>query len=308
MISLCLTIKNEKVLPVIREVVKQTKLPDETVIIISGKKTAEKIDKNILKKLNIKLVFHESNRSGGRNAAANYATHENLIFIDSGCVLDKNLVRTMSSSLEAKNAEIIAGRYQSIANNFQEYLFSKFMNRDISDKKVFYPSARIFGIKKRIFASLNGFRADLDTAEDTEFFKRVLDEGYSIQKNTKAIVTWRLPSLRKYLRKIFTYARGDAESDIWWDKRKKLGTHNIKHTLTLMRWSALFMLIFLGFTHFADFLLLIYLSSSALKNKIDYSQFADKNILKIGFNLITYVIIKILTDFAALSGFVVGMF
>lgn len=309
MVSFCLTIKNEPLLPLIRQIAEQSQLPDETIIVDSGRACWQHPKKNeIFKKLNIKYLFLKCSRSKGRNKAASSASHENLVFADAGSVFDKNLIKALSFSLNLKNAEVIAGRYKSVPTNFKEYLFAKFLNKDLSRSDTFYPSARIFGIKKKVFLDLKGFNENLVHAEDTEFFKRAVDHGYTITKNVKAVVFWQLPNLKEYFKKLFSYARGDFENSIWWDPRKKLETHNIKHLLTIFRWVLLFALFVFGFGWISTIFLGVYLLSSAVKNKINFKEFAGNNPLKIIINVVTFIFLKILTDFSVMTGFLTGIF
>jgi hypothetical protein len=309
MITLCLTLKNENIEQLIHQIAAQTLLPDEIIIIDSSEKSWENRKYNkIFQNLNIKYIGLHCSRSEGRNKAANLSTSENLLFIDGGCTFHKNAVSAMKICLSRKASEIVGGRYLSQTKNFTEYLFAKFLNMDLSKSSTIYPSARIFGIKKKIFNKLKGFNEKLLVAEDTEFFKRALDQGVKIEKCLSSVVFWNLPNLKEYFIKIFSYAEGDAKSEIWWDSRKKFGTHNIKHLLTLFRWMIICVLIFTGFYHVALLLIFVYLYTVSIKHQIDFLEFSSNNLFVMIKNVIVYVIIKIATDWAAMTGFIKGFF
>lgn len=307
MTSLCLTTNEGNVDKFLIEIVNQKQKPNEIVIIDSSVSPWQK-NKNVIKKIKIKYFYKKCNISQGRNIAAKYASFNNLIFIDSGCVLDKNLIYEMEKSLGKRQSQIIAGRYISRQKNFKEYIFAKFLNKDISNSKTIYPSARVFGIKKSLFFKLKGFNENLSTAEDTEFFKRALDSGIKIEKNEKAIVLWKLPKTFEFFKKIFYYAKGDAESEIWWDKRKKFQTHNIKNLLTLTRWLVIFLLVYFKYTKIAVLFFLIYFAAVALKNDINFALHSKNSKIRIIINIGIYVIIKTLTDLTVSFGFLAGLF
>jgi hypothetical protein len=309
MLSLCFTLQNENLEDLVRQIASQTELPDEVVIVDSGKKAWAGHKKEIVcQKLNIKYLWKKCLRGEGRNLAAKVATHENIMFLDAGSVFDKNAVKEMSKSMKSKKSEIIAGRYASHVKNFKEYIFATFLNKDLSKKDVFYPSARIFGIKKKIFLKLKGFNEKMTSAEDTEFFKRAADHGFKIEKNLESLVFWNLPNYKSYILKIFTYAVGDAQSEIWWDPRKGLGTHNIKHLLTLVRWLILFGALFSGFYYLFGLLTFVYFASVAVKHQLHFEKFAESKPFFVLKNIAFYVIIKLSTDLFDIFGFIKGFF
>lgn len=306
-ISVCLTVKNEDIDEILKQLILQSDLPTEIVIVdASSKNWFTETKKKAYARYNIKYIKKLGNRSVGRNLAANKATSDNLLFIDAGCELHLDLIKNISLSLLTPTREIVAGSYSSRVFTFQEYIFAKFLNRSISDKN-FYPSARNFGIKKKVFMALHGFNESLDTAEDLEFFKRALDSGFKITKNKNATLYWNLPSFKEYVFKIFHYAFGDAKSRIFWDTRKKLATHNIKHILTISRWLVLLILTLFGYIYVAVFLFVLYVLSTAIKHKIDFSKFNFNFILLDFINFLEFVLIKVVTDFSVMLGFISGI-
>lgn len=297
MISLCITIKNENIAGLLKQIGAQSVLPDEIVVVDAGE-TKNTNYKN--KKLN--YICTRGNRSAGRNLAAKNAKYDTLVFLDAGCKLSVNWFSEIKNSILKKDAQIIAGKYISNPCTFTEYLEDKFLN--VPD---FYPSARNFAIKKRIFEKLHGFNERLNTAEDLEFFTRTARAKCKIEKNDNAILIWELPKLRQYLLKIFNYARGDAQSRIWWDRRKKINTHNIKLLLNLARYGILLALVIFGYSLIALLFLMVYLVAVAWRGKLDFKKHAHANLLFVLRNLIVYVIVKILTDLASIAGFLTGL-
>lgn len=306
-ISVCLTVKNENIDEILKQIISQSILPFEIVIVDASKNNwfSDK-KRKAYARYNIKYVKKAGNRSCGRNLAVDKASSENILLLDAGCELDTDLIRNIALSLQKQKSEIIAGSYTSRVFNFQKYIFSKFLNRNINSKN-FYPSARNFGIKKPIFKALGGFDEKLDTAEDLEFFKRALDQNFKIVKCVKALVYWDLPNLKEYINKIYNYARGDARSRIFWDQRKKLGTHNIKHILTISRWLVIVVLFVTSHFYVAAFLLSVYFLSIAIKHRINFNKYNHGVIFFDIINLAEFIFIKIVTDFSVMSGFIVGI-
>lgn len=97
-------------------------------------------------------------------------------------------------------------------------------------KSDFLPSARSMAFTKSIWKKADGFPEKLgDTAEDTVFNLHLIKAGATFKLNRHAIVDWQMPSsLKDFAKKIYRYAKGDAESGIWWHPVKKFKTHNIK--------------------------------------------------------------------------------
>lgn len=296
MISLCITVKNENIAGLLKQIGAQSVLPDEIIVVDAGK-TKNTNFKN--KKLN--YICALGNRSQGRNLAAKNAKYDALVFLDAGCKLSKNWFSEIKSAILSKDAQIIAGKYLSRPENFTEYLEDKFLN--VTD---YYPSARNFAIKKGVFEKLGGFDERLNHAEDLEFFTRAANAGYKIEKNEHAVVVWELPKMRQYLAKIFSYAWGDAENRVWWDARKKFQTHNIKLLLNLMRYVILVSLFLLGYASIAFVFISVYLGAVAWRRKLDFKKFAKGNVFLILRNLAVYVMVKLMTDLMSIGGFIIG--
>ncbi len=302
--SLCLTIKNENLDLTLKRILSQSALPDEIVIVDAGDKEQYTLSRNykIYKKYNIRYIQEKCNRSEGRNRCAGVATCENLVFIDGGCAPQKNWFKTMRNALNAKGAEIIAGAYISKIHKFYDYLLDKFLNQND-----FYPSARNFAMKKTLYKKNRGFREDLTTGEDLEFFKRLVDRGHKIQKAADAVVVWDLPDFLNYLKKIFWYSAGDGRSGIWWDKRKKLATHNVQLLFNTARCVILVGVGLYGYVWLAALFYIIYLASSAYKHKVSFTRFAGLNPFLIAFNSCEFTVIKLATDLSSIAGFIFGL-
>ncbi len=301
-VAVCLTVKNEDIEKMVKLLDRQTVKADEIVIVDAG-------DGNLFlhKKIKVNHIQKVCNRSEGRNLCAKEATSENLVFLDAGCVPEKNWLEEMKKEMAKRGAQIVAGNYQSKKQNFADYLIARFLNRAISDDNFIYPSARNFAIKKSIFLRLHGFKEELNEAEDLEFFKRAVDRGFKIEKAKNALVWWKLPGKWDFLKKIFFYTKGDVKSGIWWDSREKLKTHNIRHALMVVRYAVL-IAIAARYLFLFPFFLGVYLIAVTVKYRIDFNKFANENLLFIVDNIFTFILIKLLTDVVTIGGFLGGLF
>ena len=129
-------------------------------------------------------------------------------------------------------------------NSFQkaESIFLGTQQKDIDDD--FMPSARSMALTKSVWKKASGFPEELEnTAEDTVFDVRLLNVGAKFTTAKNAVVDWSLPeNLFGFIKSIYNYAKGDAESGIWWHPTKRLKTHNLKILTIFARYLAFFLI------------------------------------------------------------------
>lgn len=224
-VSICVTIFNEKkeaVDSLIYALNNQSLKPDEIIIIDANN-------------------YKNCSRSKGRNIAIKKAKNEIVALTDAGCIPHKDWLEKITKPFQSKKVDVVAGAYNMVFSNSFEKAESIFMGvkqKDIDDN--FMPSARSMALTKSIWEKAGGFPEELDnTAEDTMFNLKLLkvDAKFSVGKD--ALVDWQMPkTLTEYLKKIYNYAKGDAQSKIWWHPVKKLKTHNIKILTIFLRYIA----------------------------------------------------------------------
>lgn len=229
-VSVCVTIFNETketIKKLLDALNKQTLKPDE-IIIIDAKD------------------YDNCSRSKGRNIAIGKARNEIIAITDAGCVPHGEWLANLTVHLGGAKAhprgvlaDVVAGSYKMTArNNFEkaESVFLGVKQEDINSD--FLPSARSMAFTKSIWKKAGGFPENLDgTAEDTVFNIKFLNAGVKFVVAKKAIVDWHMPSsIREFSLKIFNYARGDAQSGIWWHPVKKWRTHNLKILTIFLRY------------------------------------------------------------------------
>lgn len=189
--------------------------------------------------------YKNCSRSNGRNIAIGKARNEIIVITDAGCVPHKDwlyeIVKSFgpTSPKATKGADVVSGGYRMIAENSFQRAESIFLGVKSSDMNSnFMPSARSMAFTKSIWKKAGGFPEKLgNTAEDTLFNVELLKVGAKFVTAKKAIVDWYLPkSIKDFGLKIYGYAKGDAESGIWWHPVKKWRTHNLKIMTVFLRY------------------------------------------------------------------------
>lgn len=304
-VSVCITVYNEEnsIRKLLDSLLRQSKKPDEIVIVDaeSEDKTVQIIRHLQKKDKRIKLLIQKCSRAEGRNLSVEIAKNSIIAMTDADCIAGKNWLKRILAPFKHKDVDIVAGFYKMIAKNeFQEaekiYLGvipSKF---DVN----FLPSTRSIAFRKKTWLEIGGFPEYLDdTAEDTIFNYQALLSDKNITRVKSAVVEWRIPQDYKgFIKKIFSYAKGDVVSKLFWHPTKKLASHNIKVLLVYIRY--LIALLLLVNKHFLIVLILFlaYVCWSFRKVYI-YS-----NSVKVG---LWGAILQLSVDGAVMAGFASGL-
>ncbi|EKE06137.1 MAG: sugar transferase related protein [uncultured bacterium] len=223
-VSVCVTVFNEKaetIKKLLDALKVQTLKPDEIIIIDAR-------DHN------------NCSRSRGRNIAIKKARNEIIAITDAGCIPHKDWLDRITKPFLKNETTVIAGGYRMIfENSFQRaesiFLGTKEENIDAN----FMPSARSMAFTKSIWKKAGGFPEKLgNTAEDTLFNIKLLKAGAKFIVTKTAIVDWQMPrTIYDFGFKIYEYAKGDAESGIWWHPIKRFQTHNLKILTIYLRYT-----------------------------------------------------------------------
>ncbi len=204
----------------------QSVVPSEVIIVDGGSKdnTVFEINKKIKqysKKLNIKLLTRDGNRSVGRNFGIRKASSDIILLSDSGCILDKDWVKEIIKPFADSKVEVVAGYYKGESRNFfQKSLIPYVLVMvDKIDKKNFLPATRSMAIKKNIWKRLGGFDEGLSHNEDYAFANKLKEKNVEITFTKKAIVRW-MPrkNLAQSFKMFFRFALGDSQAKIYRNK------------------------------------------------------------------------------------------
>jgi len=189
---------------------------------------------------------------------------------------------------------------------FQEAIKPYFgIPRRLATASNFLPSARSMAFRKSVWEKIGGFSEDLERAgEDTLFNYQAEKKGIKFYFAKNAVVDWEVPrSLPGALKKFYYYAKGDAQTGIWWHPEKKLMAHNVKIMAIYFRYliGLIFLILSLIWPIFFKilvFLFLLYLVWAILKN---YYRIEKK------LAVILSPFIQLISDFAVIFGFASGV-
>lgn len=197
-ISVIATVLNEKtnIKRVLNSIFKQTKEPDEIVIVDGGSKDQTyKILREYAKRHRSLKVFQKkgANIPEGRNVAIKKTKNNVIVVVDAGTIYEKNWLKNLVQGFKGDvgfGKTIPLGR-----DNFQRKL-AKIMGQR-------FGSIRNMVFKKEVWKEVGGCPEDLYMADDTVFNERIKKAGFKINYVPNAISYWEMRKNLKELKKQF---------------------------------------------------------------------------------------------------------
>ena len=227
-ISFVATVYNEEktVGKLLDSLLKQTRLPDEIVIVDGGSsdQTVAKIknDSSRLRsnnnRLHIKLIVKQGNRAVGRNETIRNATGDIVVCSDAGCILDKNWIKNITEPFRDSKVDVVAGYYKGKASSIFERCLVPYvlLMPDRVDSNNFLPATRSMAFRKYIWEKIGGFPENLSHNEDYAFAKKIKEVNARIVFEKDAIAYWTpRENLKEAFSMFFRFAYGDAEARIF---------------------------------------------------------------------------------------------
>jgi len=220
-ISLITTVLNEEnsIGVFLDSILKQTKLPDEVVIVDGGStdKTVSSIKYYVssVNQLKIRLIIKRGNRSVGRNTAIKNSIGDVIAVSDSGCRLDKNWLAEITRPFSDKNIDVVAGYYKPKTNSIFEKSLATYtcVMPDRADPENFLPSSRSVAFRKSAWDNVGGYPEELDTCEDLVFDKKLKKAGLKFHFAKNAIVHWpQRKNIFQAAKQFMGYAIGDGQA------------------------------------------------------------------------------------------------
>jgi glycosyltransferase involved in cell wall biosynthesis len=215
-VSLITTVLNEEktIEDFLRSIVKQTKKPDEFIIVDGGSKdkTIEIIKKFSKKYKWIKLIVAKGANIGkGRNIAIENAKNEIIACVDAGCILDKNWLKEITKPFNRKDVDVVIGIYKPYYTNDFEYFQGLLVVKE-PDKIFGIPSRmsiRSMAFKKECWKKV-GKLPESYGGDDTLFNIKLKESGYRFYFAKNAVVYWGMrKNIRSFAKQFYKYAKGD---------------------------------------------------------------------------------------------------
>jgi glycosyltransferase involved in cell wall biosynthesis len=303
-VSFITTVFNEEktIIPFLQSLFKQTKAPDEIIIVDGGSKdkTIQKIEKyiHLKKKIHqILLIKNQGNRSVCRNVGIQSAKNAIIVCSDAGCILDVNWIKNIIKPFEKKVTDVVAGYYKGLSQTpFQKALVPYVLVMpDKVNPHTFLPSTRSIAFKKTVWQKIGGFDEQLSHNEDYVFAKKIRQYHFSIYFAKDAFVYWKpRKNLIEAYNMFFRFAYGDSEAGLFRPKVLLLFFRYLTG-LFLLVGSITFQSPFLFFSFV--FLTICYLFWSEIKN----DSYVDRT-----FSKFLLPFIQIVSDNAVITGTIFG--
>jgi len=258
-VSVCMTVFNEEgdMGMILKSLISQSRKPDEIVIVDGGStdKTVEVIKSWKKKFGNLRVYVDKGSVAHGRNVSIEKARYGIIATTDAACIAKRYWLEKLIEPFKYKKIEMVAGFYDMAAKNSMQKAMNTFHGVTVQD---YHPtryaaSCRSVAFKKKLWRKLGGFREDLvKSGEDTYFFHDAVKKGVKIVRVKEARVVWKetanldfLPAVKKF----YSYARGDAQTKIWWDPEKRFASHNIKILFIFVRYFIGFSVLIFSFSN-----------------------------------------------------------
>jgi len=311
-VSVCITVFNEQetIGKLLDSLLFQTKKPKEIVIVDGGSKdkTVQRVKHYQKKDKRIKLLIEPGNVAHGRNTSIEVARYPIIVHIDAGCTARADWLEKITSLFKHREIDVVAGFYKMKA----AYSMQKAMNvyhgvvPERFDAITFFPSARSFAFRKKVWEEVGGYNEKLEKAgEDTEFIYKIIRRGFKMAKVMEAQVLWNEPaefSFKDSLKKFYQYAKGDAQAGIWLHPKRQVAAHNIKISAVFVRYFLGFALLIFSIRNPALFVALVLL----LLLYIFFPIFKWRDVIGDWKARAWLPVIQISSDAAVMAGFIYG--
>jgi len=198
----------------------QSYSPDEVVISDggSGDNTLQFLKDYSLKESRLKVVVAEGNISLGRNAAIRRASGEIIAVTDAGAHVCRDWLKYLVESFNG-DGDVACGFFAPVADSIYEKSLASVtvpIESEIEPEK-FLPSSRSVAFLKSSWEEVGGYPEWLPICEDLVFDLKLRKRRYKFNFTPKAVAFWRpRPTVQKFFRQYFLYARGDGHARLWW--------------------------------------------------------------------------------------------
>ena len=164
---------------------------DFEVIVVEDGSTvsSEQVCLDFKSKIDIQYITQNNTGPGiARNTGANKSEGDWLIFLDSDCILPDDYLEIVNEKIVNESFDCFGGpdKAHESFNSIQKaigYAMSSILTTggirgSIEKMDKFYPRSYNLGVKKDVFASINGF-SEMRFGEDIDFSMRLLEKGFT---------------------------------------------------------------------------------------------------------------------------------
>ena len=213
-ISLITTVKNEEhsISAFLSSICRQTRLPDEVVIVDGGSTDATVALIREWKGLNIRCVEHQSNIAAGRNIAIRLAAYDTIAVTDAGCRVASELARKNHFAHHGCGCRHSTYRpvVQSLFDACQASVIGLFGSDQALEAFLLPPAGPL-----RHFASRHGSASEVTrsgwTIPKTRIFTDSCCRRFAVLFAPDAVVEWeQRKTLASVFRQFFRYMEGEA--------------------------------------------------------------------------------------------------
>lgn len=216
MISIIIIVKNDREIENTLNSLDETKKPEKTeIIVVDASKKETLLD--IKKKFPKVIWFYYENKTEKkitipeqRNMGIKKSNGRIIIFVDAGCVVEKNWLIELIKPIKNDNEYFVTGLVKSKdKNSFHNSHWVQRKNREYISECGTANAA----FKKEIINTAGLFDESFDYGSDTEFSWRVIESGFKIRYTQQAVIYHNWGDLGQDIKRAIRY--GEARVRIY---------------------------------------------------------------------------------------------
>jgi glycosyltransferase involved in cell wall biosynthesis len=201
---------------------RQSRPPDQIVLVDGGSDdgTVEAIER--ARAADARIEVHRApgaTIAQGRNIAIDRARGPIIAVTDAGTELEADWLERLVAPLEnGAGVGVASGFFLPAGDSFFERTLATVITPQLTEiePEKFLPSSRSVAFLKEWWQRVGGYPEWLEHCEDLVFDMDLRDAGARFEFVPDARVTWRArPSLRRFFRQYYLYARGDGHALLW---------------------------------------------------------------------------------------------
>lgn len=191
MITIIIVVKNDREIKNTISNLNKISKPGKTEIIVVDASEG-KLDDIRQEFKNVRWIYYynktKKNKtiSEQRNLGIKKANGDIIVFIDANCIPKLNWLIELIKPIREEGENVVWGNVKSIGNNSKHHDVG--LNRIYKGKYLSECGAANIAFKKNILASVGIFDEKFEAGEDIDFSWRIIDKGYKIRYEPKAII------------------------------------------------------------------------------------------------------------------------